>query len=320
MGVWFPLASAMAGGQLPARPGLYRIRRVGWSGLDYLGQTGMGTMTLRKRISMLGSVWAGHALPRSPYRRPGLVGAPPPPDGLRLRGLGAGRGGTTQWRKTLEAVAITRYRLERGSSPTLNFGRMPVGYLMSSANNARLVLRGRRFRGGPSIEPSASHLPSLAPLTSTPGPSTSSGWGGHCWQPWAPLRGAPVRADSVGLYRVRDPNQAGLLYVGQGRSRTRLAAHLAKAARPDHPQARWFSTPDLACSWTTKSWVACPPAPGDGERPHHGPLPRARCAPERAVSRLTAAAGGREATYSTRPALRCIGDSAGWDAHWNRLP
>jgi hypothetical protein len=165
--------------------------------------------------------------------------------------------GTTQWRKALEAVAITRYRLERGASPTLNFGRMPVGYLMSSANNARLVLRGRRFRGGPSLEPSASHLPSLPPLTSTPGPSASSGWGGHRWQPWAPLGGVPVPADRVGLYRIRDPNQAGLLYIGQGRIRTRLAAHLAKAARPDHPQARWFSTPGLECSWTINhGWLA----------------------------------------------------------------
>jgi hypothetical protein len=236
---------------------LYRIRRVGWSGLDYLGQTGMGTMTLRKRISMLRGVYG----PVMPYRDPHTA-AP---------GLWALRHqtgcdfevsvqvveGTTQWRKTLEAVAITRYRLERGSSPTLNFGRVPAGYLMSSANNTTLVVRGRRFRGGPTNEPAASHLPSLPPLTSTPGASTSSGWGGHCWQPWAPLRDVQVAVGSLGLYRVRDPRQAGLLYVGQGRIRTRLAAHLAKAARPDHPQARWFGLADLECSWTTStSWFA----------------------------------------------------------------
>jgi hypothetical protein len=53
---WVPLAVAVASRQLPHRPGLYRIRRVrGW-GLDYLGQTGMGTMTLRKRVSMLRGV------------------------------------------------------------------------------------------------------------------------------------------------------------------------------------------------------------------------------------------------------------------------
>ena len=31
----------------------------------------------------------------------------------------------------------------------------------------------------------------------------------------------------------------------------------AKAARPDHPQARWFSTPGLECSWTINhGWLA----------------------------------------------------------------
>lgn len=253
---WVPLAAAAAGGQLPSRPGLYRVRRVGWSGLDYLGQTGMGTMTLRKRISMLRGVY----WPVMPYRDPHTA-AP----GLWALRHQAGCDfevsvlvveGTLQWRKSLEALAITRYRLERGGSPTLNSGRMPVGYVMSSANNAGLVRRGRRVRGGPSLEPSASHLPSLPPLTSTPGPSTSSGWGGHHWQPWAPLRGVPVPAASVGLYRVRDPNQAGLVYVGQGRIRARLTAHLAKVARSDHPQARWFSAPDLECSWTTNhGWL-----------------------------------------------------------------
>jgi hypothetical protein len=164
--------------------------------------------------------------------------------------------GTTQWRKTLEAVAITSYRLEWGGSPTLNFGRMPAGYRMSSANNTRLVAAGRRFRGGPSVEQSTSHLPSLAPLTSATGASSSDAWGGYRWQPWVPLRSAPVPAASVGLYRVRDPHLAGLVYVGQGRIRTRLAAHLAKALRPEHPQARWFAAPELECSWTTNSrWL-----------------------------------------------------------------
>jgi hypothetical protein len=121
----------------------------------------------------------------------------------------------------------------------------------------RVGARGRRYRGGPTTEPTASHLPNLPPLPNAPGPSTSSNWGGHHWQPWAPLRGVPVPAGSLGLYRVRDPSLAGLVYVGQGRIRTRLGAHLAKAARPDHPQARWFAALDLECSWTTNdSWLA----------------------------------------------------------------
>lgn len=251
---WLPLATA-AEGHLPSRPGLYRIRRIGCSELDYVGQTGMGTMTLRKRVSMLRGVYG----PVMPYRDPHTA-AP---------GLWALRNqegcdfevsvrvvdGTTQRRKTLEAVAITLYRRKHGRSPTLNFGRMPVGYLMSSGNNAGLVARGRRFRGGPTTERSTSQLPSLPPMTSAFGAAMSSGWGGHSWQPWVQLRGLRVSTDSVGLYRLRDPNRTGLVYLGQGRIMVRLVAHLAKVNRPEHPQARWFGTPGLECSWTADgSW------------------------------------------------------------------
>jgi hypothetical protein len=55
--------------------------------------------------------------------------------------------GTTQWRKGMEAVAISLYRQETGHSPAFNFGRMPPGYRKSSGNNARLVRLGSRFRG-----------------------------------------------------------------------------------------------------------------------------------------------------------------------------
>ena len=250
---WLPLATA-AEARLPSQQGLYRIRRIGGSELDYVGQTGMGTMTLRKRVSMLRGVY-GSVMPyRDPHTAaPGLWA-------LRQEGCDFEVSvtvvdGTTQKRKTLEAVAIMLYRLEHGRSPTLNFGRMPVGYLMSSGNNAGVVARGRRFRGGPTTERSVSHLLSLPPLTSAFGASISRGWGGHSWQPWVPLRGLRVSTDSVGLYRVRDPSRTGLVYVGQGRIMVRLLAHLAKVNRPEHPQARWFGTPGLECSWTANgSW------------------------------------------------------------------
>jgi hypothetical protein len=71
--------------------------------------------------------------------------------------------GETTWRKGVEAVAIALYRQEYGRSPTLNFGRMPMSYLMSSGNNARLVESGKRFRGGPSLVANASHIGGVAP-------------------------------------------------------------------------------------------------------------------------------------------------------------
>jgi hypothetical protein len=57
-GAWRPLVSASRDPEIPAAPGLYRIRRIGRQDLDYIGQTGMGTMTLRKRLGMLRGVYS----------------------------------------------------------------------------------------------------------------------------------------------------------------------------------------------------------------------------------------------------------------------
>jgi hypothetical protein len=69
-GVWRPLAGASRDPAIPAAPGLYRIRRLGREELDYIGQTGMGTMTLRKRLGMLRGVY-GELMP---YRDPHTAG------------------------------------------------------------------------------------------------------------------------------------------------------------------------------------------------------------------------------------------------------
>jgi hypothetical protein len=39
--------------EIPRLPGLYRIRCIGRDDLNYIGQTSMGTMTLRKRLGRL---------------------------------------------------------------------------------------------------------------------------------------------------------------------------------------------------------------------------------------------------------------------------
>jgi hypothetical protein len=69
-GAWRPLAPGSRDPEIPHLPGLYRIRRVGREDLDYIGQTGMGTMTLRKRPGMLRGVF-GEIMP---YRDPHTAG------------------------------------------------------------------------------------------------------------------------------------------------------------------------------------------------------------------------------------------------------
>jgi hypothetical protein len=117
-GGWRPLATASRDLETPNRPGLYRIRRVGRQDLDYIGQTGMAMMTLRKRLGMLRGVHSQlmpivisarqdrrsrRAITRlvKSSRSPPIWGSPP-------------------WRKGLEALAISPWRQElevAGSCP-----------------------------------------------------------------------------------------------------------------------------------------------------------------------------------------------------------
>ena len=72
--------------------------------------------------------------------------------------------GNASRRKGLEAVAIALYRQEAGCSPSVNFGRMPSGFQMSSGNTQKLEQAGSRFRGGPVTTLDPSHLPGTPPV------------------------------------------------------------------------------------------------------------------------------------------------------------
>src|SRR5262249_12975038 len=141
-------------------------------------------------------------------------------------------------------------------SPTVNFGRMPLGYQMSSPNNARLVSRGKRFRGGATSEEDDSHLPSMAPVGHLGGDPSSLTWCGHRWSEWSAtseaLRLIPPAA--TGLYRLRVPGHRELLYIGQGVIRARLQSHLSKIRQATHRQSTIF-TESMECSWVVDaSW------------------------------------------------------------------
>ena len=163
--------------------------------------------------------------------------------------------GTHVERKGLEALAVTLYRVNRGRSPTANFGRMPSGYRRSSGNNARLVASGKRSRGGPDpqVIAAAETVPVHGALE---GDATSPDWMGWEWSSWVP--DAQSSARQMGLYRLRPEGASSRLnYVGQGRIADRIRAHLATARSAAHPKARHFAQPLEA------SWVAF-----DGPRVH----------------------------------------------------
>ena len=59
---WIPLNGSWLATNLPSQPGLYRVRRVGFDGIDYIGQT----RALKIRAGMLRGVYREEM----PYREP----------------------------------------------------------------------------------------------------------------------------------------------------------------------------------------------------------------------------------------------------------
>lgn len=257
---WLPLVRAGWDARVPRRPGLYRIRRVGFDGLDYIDQTGAGGTTLQRRLGMLEGVYGAEM----PYADPHTAG--PALWALRhetrceFEVSVAVVEGTPSRRLGLEALAIALYRHERGRSPTLSFGRMPAGYRKSTGNNARLVAAGLRRRGGPDVtlrDGGDTSIPPVGPLT---GDAGGSAWCGHAWSAWIALgsAGRAVGGEASGLYRIRAQGEEGLRYVGQGAIAGRLAKHLATASAGDSRQAEAFGPVEqLECSWVANAgWTA----------------------------------------------------------------
>jgi hypothetical protein len=65
-----------------------------------------------------------------------------------------------------------------------------------------------------------------------------------------------IPPEATGLYRLRISDQAGLLYIGQGKVLARMNAHLGKGGQPSHRQSSIFAS-TLECSWiVAPSWLA----------------------------------------------------------------
>ena len=249
---WTSHHGCWRGQTIPDVPGLYRIRRIGQTGLDYIGQTGVGGMTLRKRLGMLRGVYAAEMPYTDPHTAGPALWAIRQLTGAEYEVSVAPVAGTTPWRKGLEALAVALHRQEFRRSPTTNFGRMPVGFRRSSGNNSRLVQAGKRFRGAGCEGAEPYHAAGVAPVGPLGGSPHSDGWGGHAWTTWQPLGSdaALPPTTASGLYRIRDAQESGLLYIGEGLVAARLIAHWRKAHLSGNPQGDVFgSARRLECSW-----------------------------------------------------------------------
>jgi hypothetical protein len=218
----------------------------------------MGTMTLRKRLGMLRGVYAELMPYRDPHTTGPALWALYHQTGDDFEVSVVPGEGPTPCCKGLEALALALYRQEHGSSPTIEFGRMSSGYHASSSYNRRLLLPGRVFRGRPSEETDASHVPGIPPTSPLTGDPHTGYWGGHEWIPWIPLTDiAAYRPQGSGLYRIRGRETVSLLYIGQGIITSRLLAHLPNTGIPGHPQGQLFAAAGpLECSWVVRDkWL-----------------------------------------------------------------
>ncbi len=231
---WYPLEHIWDGLEIPASPGLYRIRHERGT-IDYVGETGRD---LRKRLVELRGVYQEQMPFRDPHTAAPALWAIRQQHECDYEVSFVPLKCDAWFRKGLEAREITLVRRKQRQSPTANFGRMPHGFSIST-------YQAGQVRGSKTRKRSYEHYVSEAPCsTSNASSVTDLDWCGHEWSPWR-NRSLVLReldAGTVGLYRLRIPRSLQLAYVGQGRIRTRLRTHSKKQAPFDEAELVSFCT------------------------------------------------------------------------------
>lgn len=236
---WIPL-----GGRIyfrwPMDRGLYRIRIAGTDDrtILYIGQTGR---SVRQRVATLFNVFS-QGVPRSSHHVAYSL--------WRIRQFGvdfdydvsmiALPAMDTARRMGLETLALARYREQRGCSTALNFGRMPI------RNRRKIEFCDRSGHYG------------VAPLRPLGGDPLSKHWAGYSWSDWFRLTDDSVLppASEQGLYRLRGyEGSPYLLYIGQGRLRSRLRCHFVEMSTRSSRRGA-----SLATAWRLEASYAVIPA------------------------------------------------------------
>ena len=214
--------------------GLYRIRRIGNRELDYVGETS----SLRDRINTFRRCLRQKDMP---YNDPHTAGpglwALLQDDGrdseFSFLCLGPSQA-ERRFRKGLECLVIWRHRQDVGQSPTLNFGRMPVGWTKSSGR-AKGV-RGYRESGDQRVS-------DRVDVISDDSDPRSNVWHGLTWLGEEMLTSS---VQSVGVYRASEASGDRLTYIGQSKNvASRIRNHKSNARFSETLRWDWVDTPDL---------------------------------------------------------------------------
>ena len=244
-GTWLDLANIGHRRSVSSAAGLYKVRMRGAADLVYVGQTA----SLTSRMQHLSVCYRDEMPYNDPHTATPCLWVLRTEQKAEFEFSTCSLAGDPAIRKAFECVEVSEHRERFGHSPFANFGRMPEGWFKSTGNTTALAERGLRHRGyrDASATRSADHPCVVDHLYSPVDP----GWGGLAWSGWTALDQTPA---VVGVYRVRQPEEATLAYVGQGAVRARLRSHLAKGKNVDHRQwagfrgsaeASWFSAAGL---------------------------------------------------------------------------
>lgn len=145
-------------------------------------------------------------------------------------------------RKGFECLAIYEHRKKFDISPTFNFGRMPLGFRMSSSNDKKLTAAGNRFRGGPVNELLECHEKGTTPFKEIENLEASDN---HIlnmnWSKWQKNRSlSNLSGSEYGLYILKQENKLDFLYVGEGKIKDRISTHFKKGFNKEHSQYSFF--------------------------------------------------------------------------------
>ncbi len=247
---WVPLYKSWSNTEIPASPGLYRIRQQNSPLIDYIGQTGEGSMNLRLRLGMLRGVYTSTMPYRDPHTAAPALWAIRQETNHDFEVSVMSVDGTTFWRKGLECLAISLYRQEQNCSPTVNFGRISEKYRMPGYRaQSDLANIGDK---------TSNHQIGIKPYGPLTGTIETLDWCGHLWTPWTHVAECrnKISRSLAGLYRIRFKEHGILTYIGEGYIIDRLTAHLKKAFISSHSQREFFALEGLECSWTVNdTWL-----------------------------------------------------------------
>ena len=224
---WFPITERKLPPQLANESGIYQVRRAGQGNSDYVGQTNC----LRRRILSLRVSLKDEEMPWSdPHVASARFWALLQEKEDELEASVAFVADNPVIRKSYESLTIAHHRKKFGCSPTLNFGRLPRGWVASSQRS-----KGKRGYFDPRIV----YSEHAAPRFLTESEPREIGWLGLAWEV---VESGSNGGKGAGVYRAVEKDSKENLYIGESSqvfNRIRLHRNIKGA------EWQWVETSDL---------------------------------------------------------------------------